>query len=401
MTNAQRSINPFELGKRLQALRKLSGRTQLQIAESLGLSRPSVAAVESGQRRVDSRLLAGLARAYEVPISALVRDSGPPATLSSQFRLPPDDRDAAREDLEKAVLSLERLASSYLRLEELLDSPLRANPVPRYGYESRRLEADAERTADAERRRLGIGDGPVLRLRGVLEREAGLRIFHIPLPSGIAGLYGLSPEAGPCVAINARHPLVRQRWSLAHEFGHFLTRVDLPEVTRVSRYQRVPEQERFAERFAGAFLMPGSGLDRRVAELESDAKQITVADLLLLADEYEVSFQALVLRLEDVRRLPSGTWDTLTNSGTNIRAASRVLGIAPAPADTSKLPSRFVYFALEAYEKELLTERELADLLGVDRLMTRRIIDQLTTKGLDVDEAAIDISLSESMSLAN
>jgi Zn-dependent peptidase ImmA (M78 family) len=200
------------------------------------------------------------------------------------------------------------------------------------------------------------------------------------------------------VAINANHPAVRQRWSLAHEFGHFLTRLDRPEVTRISGYQRIPEHERFADQFAAAFLMPSAGLQRRIRELEGADRQVTVADLLLIADEYEVSFQALVLRLEGLRVVSSGTWDALTHSGANIQAASRLLGVEAPPADTLKFPRRFVFLALEAYDRALLTERELAELLGEDRLTVRELVDRMASTGRDVEDGSgTHPPLSESM----
>jgi len=335
-----------------------------------------------------------------VRLSELVREKAPLEGFQGQFRLPADVSGVEREELERAVAFLQALAGHYLSLERLLDSPLRASPAPHYTYETRRLEQDAEGIADAERRRLGIGSGPMLKLRELLEREAGLRVFHLPLPSVIAGLYALSEEAGPCIAINSKHASVRQRWSLAHEYGHFLTRSERPEVTRVAGYQRVPEQERFAERFAAAFLMPDSGLERRVRELETGERRLTVADLLLIADEYEVSLQALVLRLEGVHVLPVATWDALKHSGANIRAASQMLGIRQASADTVTFPRRFAFLALEAYDRELLTERELADLLGQDRLSVRSIVDRMSTRNRDLTEDADwDIRLSESVGL--
>ena len=392
--------NAFELGRKLQSLRRLHGLTQMDVAKSLGISRPSVSAIESGQRRLDSRLIHSLARAYRARIADLVREAAPTVDLQAQFRLPADAPGTEREELERAITALQVLASNYLRLEELLDSPLRSTPVPLYTYEATRIEQDAESVAEAERRRLGLGDGAALKLRELLEREAGLRIFVLSMPSGIAGLYGLSSEAGPCVATNSKHPAVRQRWSLAHEFGHCVTRLDRPEITRLSGYVRLPEQERFADRFASAFLLPASGLERRIRDLEAQDRSVTIADLLFIADEYEVSLQALALRLEDLRILPSGSWDKLTHSGANIQAASRMLGIRTSAADTRTLPRRFVFLALEAYDRELLTERELADLLDQDRLTVRAIIEQLTAQGRDMTEGEDwELPLSRSMQL--
>src|SRR4051794_18857424 len=88
MTELQ--INSSDLGRRLQALRKLTGKTQMEVAASLGISRPSLAAIEAGQRRLDSRLLIELARAYGARVSELVREPSPRVSLRAQFRLPAD-----------------------------------------------------------------------------------------------------------------------------------------------------------------------------------------------------------------------------------------------------------------------------------------------------------------------
>jgi len=75
------------------------------------------------------------------------------------------------------------------------------------------------------------------------------------------------------------------------------------------REKRVSARERFADSFAKHFLMPASGLNRRFTEMHRSSKRgITLAHVCTLADLYQVSVQALVLRLEELRRLPSGTW---------------------------------------------------------------------------------------------
>jgi Zn-dependent peptidase ImmA (M78 family) len=56
------------------------------------------------------------------------------------------------------------------------------------------------------------------------------------------------------------HPEERHRWSLGHEYSHFLTNRFRPEVSVMFGYERVPASERFAYAFAGAFLMPSNGL---------------------------------------------------------------------------------------------------------------------------------------------
>src|SRR2546430_1746693 len=137
--------------------------------------------MEAGQRRLTATLIGELARAYGISVSTLVRPGPEPARLSAQFRLPvdavPEDRDA----LDSAIAQLEQCVEKYVRLETLVGAPLRPlSPPPAYELRSdRETEGDGEWIADAERRRLGLGDGPVEQLRDALERELGIRAFSL------------------------------------------------------------------------------------------------------------------------------------------------------------------------------------------------------------------------------
>lgn len=385
-------VDARELGRRLQDRRRSSRTTQEDIARRLELSRPGVAAIEAGQRKVTPELIVRLAEAYEVPVSELVRGGSPPARLVAQFRLP-GEPGVDREDLSAAIARLERLVERYVALEELLDARLRPLPPPPYRPASDRLEADAEAIAEAERRRLGLGDGPLVSQRDMLEREVGLRIFSLPLPGRVAGVFGVSPVAGPCVAINASHPATRQNWTLAHEFGHFLTAKDRPEVTRLGGYQRQPDSERFAERFAAAWLLPRPGLERRLRELLAGQAGVKIADLLVLASEFGASAQALILRLEDLRFLPGGEWDRISATRVDLVEAGRLLALPESARDVRRFSRRYVLLALDAYEREFLTERDLAEYLELDRLAVRELLARLSRSELESDEGFSQIEI--------
>ena len=384
---------PPRIGARLQEARRLRALTQQQIADRLGVSRPTVAAIEAGHRRLSPQMLVDLADAYETDVAALVREQPPSPSLAAQFRVPLSAAPVERDRLEQAVARLEELVRDYLRLEAMLDAPLRVPPPPPYVFEPKRAEEDADLVADAERRRLGLGDGPVHALRDLLEREFGLRIFGIAMPDAIGGLLGTSDVAGGCVAVNAAHAFVRQRWTLAHELAHYLVAPGRPEVTRVAGYHRLPEIERFAERFAASFLMPRPGLERRLREILRDGRQAIVADLLVLANDFGVSAQAMILRLEDLRFVPAGQWERLAASRLQVREAHRLLDLAEPSPDARRLPRRFTLLALEAYEREMVTERELGALLRVDRLDLRRQIERFSSiDGGTADEGgAVDL----------
>jgi hypothetical protein len=89
-----------------------------------------------------------------------------------------------------------------------------------------------------------------------------------------------------CIALNSREPLVRQRFSLAHELGHI---VEAP----FDRYARAEHVERIADHFAASLLMPRPW----VKQLWADGIQ-TQAEL---ARHFAVSEVAMARRLSELR----------------------------------------------------------------------------------------------------
>jgi transcriptional regulator with XRE-family HTH domain len=72
-------------GERLAALRKERGITQVQLAETLGVSQQAITAYETGQRRVPISTLPLLADTLDITIEALI---GTPAKRSTRKRGP-------------------------------------------------------------------------------------------------------------------------------------------------------------------------------------------------------------------------------------------------------------------------------------------------------------------------
>ena len=234
---------------------------------------------------------------------------------------------------------------------------------------------------------MGLGEGPLLNLREILESDVGLRVFQLELPSKVAGMFAFSEPLGGCMAVNLRHPAERRRASLAHEAGHFLSARYRSEVTLEDRYERRPSGERFAEAFARAFLMPAAGLRRRYLEVERERRQgVTFGDLCRLAHFYAVSVEAMTRRLEELRLIPMGTWDRLRLEGFRVREAQRLLGLAPLHSDDEPLPARYIALAIEAWQREQLSEGQLARFLRTDRLGARERIQRLGTAMANEDD---------------
>jgi Zn-dependent peptidase ImmA (M78 family) len=283
--------------------------------------------------------------------------------------------------VQKSVEQLDSLAQDYLSLEKLNEMPLLRRYPQIYAYEipGVSVELRGEEIAAEERIRLGLGDGPIANLRTLLEEAVGIRIFYIELPSAVGGLYAFNEELGACIAINRKHPAPRALWSLAHEYGHFLTTRFMADISLSDEEPwGKAAAERFADSFAKNFLMPRTGVNRLLSEaVRMHGKGVTVADVMTLSHHYRVSAEAIFRRLEELKRLPMNTWDGLRKRGLQPDQARAALGLIPTESKESQLPFRYRMLTLMAYDKEELTEAQLVYMLRTDRVGARHELDKL------------------------
>lgn len=105
------------------------------------------------------------------------------------------------------------------------------------------------------------------------------------------------------ITVNASHPPTRQRFTLAHELGHYMLHRHLVgdgvdddrayRSTEVGRYHNTaigPRQETEANRFAANVLMPHDGIDRVRSTTRLNSPRA-------LAEAFGVSEHAMSIRL--------------------------------------------------------------------------------------------------------
>jgi Zn-dependent peptidase ImmA (M78 family)/transposase-like protein len=364
-----------QIGARLSDARRSARMTQQETAVALGFARTKVMTIEKGERKTTPHELIAFAKAYRCPLSDIVGRPIVSESFVPQFRS--SQGTAKMEDaIANLAQILQSLSEDFVALEKLRADPLMRNYPNQYQTSGGIPDQVAEDVATAERNRLGLGDGPIGNLRELLASDVGLRIFAFEMPSQFAGLFGYNEDLGASVGINSRHPRDRRNWSLAHEYGHFLTTRYAPEVTMLAVSGRSNRRERLADAFARHFLMPASGLNRRFAELHRSSKSgITLAHVCTLANLYQVSVQALMLRLEELRRLPTGTWEQLKDEGFKVQHAQAVPGIDGISAPVELLPERYVNLAISAFQAGQISEGQLANYLRSTRLAARELFE--------------------------
>lgn len=372
-------IPPEELGRRLATARRRRNLSQEAVAQRLGVSRPTLIAIEKGTRPPKPDELQLLAQLYGHSVHELVNARTFIADFAPMFRMT-EIASVGQEAVTEAVSIFQRFCENYLRLEMLLNAPRLYYHYPDpYPVDRLSPQAAAEEVATLERSRLNLGQGPLPNLLEVLENEVGLRVFILPLSEfRIAGMFVYTDGLGGCVLVNGTHPKTRRNWSMAHEYAHFLTDRFREDVTVLIEAANRPRAEQFADSFAASFLMPAAGLRQRFRRIVQSRNGFTVADLCLLADQYEVSVEAMTRRLESLGCIQKGTWNSLADQGFESSRVRDHLGLSTPEAPPRYLPDRYISLAVQAFDEEKIGESELMRLLDCSRIEAREIVDKLT-----------------------
>ncbi len=125
---------------------------------------------------------------------------------------------------------------------------------------------------------------PVERVANLFSLEV---VYYPKFPDSVSGTI-IKDEDLHAIGINQNHPEVRQRFTIAHEIGHYIMGHDENKILD-DTFDKNTDKEREANKFASELLMP---YDLLKSDIEQKAQ-----DIPSLAKKYEVSEQAMSIRL--------------------------------------------------------------------------------------------------------
>lgn len=373
------ALSSATVGGRLRAAREAAGMTQAEAASRIGAARTTLVAIEKGDRRVRTSEMLRLAHAYGTSVNSILRREAVFIELAPKFRKLATSGDSA---CDAAAKLFEDLVRAEVELEALLGVKRVFSYPPERPVMPGNLVAQAEHDATELRHWLGLGLAPVRDMVSLLELDIGIRVYIRPIESRVSGLFAFEQNCGACMLLNAKHPVQRRNQTAAHELGHFISGRGTPTVMRADGFKKTRE-ERYADAFGRAFLTPVRTVTQRFREITAGASKLTRRHIIVLANHFRVSHEAMARRLEELRLTKRGTWDWFQEHGgiTN-QQALEVLGdlvedgggetIAPRPTTL-----RISLLAAEAWHKDLLSEGQLADLLRLDRVQLRELLDEI------------------------
>jgi Zn-dependent peptidase ImmA (M78 family)/transcriptional regulator with XRE-family HTH domain len=279
------------IGRRIRFARESLGLSQEELAQRLGFRSPTaISYFETGLRKVGIYDLQRIAEILGRPLNyflegASVSEETPLVKLRAQAVEP-----AARQTLDEFVVFAERhgLATS--------------GHLPVHVRESPRAAAEYALT------QAGVTKPPVSASRVAL--ALGVPVFEWDFPDEISGAFVCHADT-VAIAVNRMHPGTRQRFTIAHELGHWmfardqglfvdlLSRELMPMLDPQSDQAEADEgqQEMKANWFAADLLMPAQWIHTDV--------HAHGPNLGFLSRRYDVSQQAMWYRLLSLKLVPS------------------------------------------------------------------------------------------------
>ena len=285
------------IGDRIKLARRKAGYSLRDLSDAMedGVTAQAIGKYERGESVPSSGVLLKLSHALGVSLDYLLDAHG--VTLAGvEFRTK-----AATPAREKAHVETEVLEwiERYLQIETILglDSAEWQCPLAK----PRRLRSadEAEELADTVREKWQLGIDPIPNMTELLEQK-GLKVLTVKLPARISGFTCLVKRADgeadlPVIVVNNDFSLERRRLTLAHELAHRLIEPDcLPD----------KDEEKAANVFAGAFLMPAQHLRR---EAGKHRNALGYKELVHLKRLYRVSGAALLVRLRQLNVISQST----------------------------------------------------------------------------------------------
>ncbi len=399
--------NAHDLGAVLQKARTSRGFLQADVASELGVSRATIAQIETGRRSLKAEELRRLAVFYGCSPSELLAPAPDDQEVDGVAELLRSYPDLAEDQGPSSFAGACAIARALTDLEARLEIDSVAHSLPSYRVERVSTPWQAARqgyrVAEDERRRLALGEGPV-RFVDELLMTSGVRSAKATLPTGIISISIAQPDHGPLVVIDKDLGLEHRRFRYAHGLAHFLFDTEGP--WRVCNSTVAPDlAEVRADAFASSLLMPQHGLRRYVETLgketlgragptvlsvfsEGDGRDkmgesrrvdgrqrrgrhpITLSDVLRTAHYYGTSPSVAAHRLRNLRLLTDrelGQLETMLHNETRT-AVEGELALQAAPHEMDSLCSRLAAFAASAFHRGNIDAprfNELADLAGV------------------------------------
>lgn len=393
------SKSDSSLCENLYSFRKKKGLSSTEVARALGFaSHKSIIDLEFGRKKITNELLTKLADLYGVGLDEFNQDQNN-NELAMYFRA--DDvlqNDKAKTEF-KGLCKKVRLYFDLLREiypNSLNDKSYNFWVKPNQSAPNNKSDAinTGEKFAKFIRNGLELGESPIFNILQVCELLNIVTLFFDfkkDITDTISGIY-FEYKNIPLILINDHHNEARKRFSIAHEVCHFL--IDSAFLSKSPERTEIfnPFEEKFnrnyreirANAFAAAFLMPEEGLKSFVKNtLEKNSKSVTIHDIIHIAHNYGVSFEAATYRLRNLDLITEAIYESMREqTWDSVKAIKDKLYGAPSDNtdedfSNSNFISRLKTISIEAFRGGYISIGKLCEIFDHPVIDQKQLLFEL------------------------
>ena len=274
------------LGRNIKKYRMLSGLSLRQMAEHLDVSHQTIKKYEDEKLMPSSQRLIEIAKLLNVNIGDLLNTYSVPELKFENFR----KQSKLSKTKEKGLYML--ISDEIAKYIEILDL---ANEM--YSFDKTKWSFDVNSINDIEsiaikvRKILGVSDECALdNLTDKLE-DNNFLILEIDYEEKFDGFCEYVDNLAFIILSSKGYD--RNRFTLAHELAHLILKFE--------EKLNDKEIEHYCDYFASCLLMPKVAMKK---ELEfrnnSITRNVSINEIILIAKEYKVSLNAVIMRLNDL-----------------------------------------------------------------------------------------------------
>ncbi|GBE09284.1 hypothetical protein BMS3Abin11_02415 [bacterium BMS3Abin11] len=342
------------IGERIQLARKASGLSMRNLAERAGISAMAISKYEANKNTPSSGVMLSLSKALGVRTEYFFRQSEI-KLKEVEYRKHSKIPRKVLDQIEGEVIEqMER----FFQLEEFLPvMPVEKFSLPKGLKAKIDSYSDIEKISNLFRKSWGLGCNPIPDLTDALE-ERGIKVFLSSIPHDDK-FDGLAAQVNgiPVIVVGKDWPGDRQRFTLAHELGHLALAGRLPDDL---------DEEKAANRFASAFLVPES---EAIKELGESRSRLEPVELCILKETYGLSMRGWIYRASDLGILNKSDARKMWGYFRRNNWVKNEPG-SPYPSEQPKLFKQLVFHALA---EDLISESRAADLLSMPLIDFRKL----------------------------
>lgn len=275
------------INKKLNQLRKLFGFSLQEICNKTKIAVSSISDFENGKREPSLSQLQIFADLYHKPISFFFNDNSleRPRML---WRKKPDNKQE-QIDIEAKFY---QLCKQYMNLETWSNFT-KKNDFKKLKRSFPNSEIEVRKIAKETEYLFHSTATPWKSLLEILENDYYVKIFHCNFDGSAISFY--DDTIGPAIMLNTNNVGWRRNFDLAHELFHLITWDSTKE-----NDESTEKEEKFADIFASEFLMPEIKLRQSIEENSQDNRKISLSTIDTLANQYDVSYEALIRRINKI-----------------------------------------------------------------------------------------------------